>query len=393
LKQSLNFLREELQELKYEGLYREFNTVCSGPEEWVSVNGRKLFNLCSNNYLGLAADRRVKQAASNAVEVYGCGATASRLIVGNYELYDRLEEKIARFKGTESALVFNSGYCANIGIISALVGRGDAVISDRLNHASIIDGIILSRAENRRYRHLDLDSLEHVLKDCASFRRKLIVTDTVFSMDGDVAPLKEIVWLKEKYGALLMIDEAHGSGVLGPTGKGLAEVDGVSGAVEVNMGTLGKALGVAGAYVAGSQVLIDYLRNKSRSLIYSTGLPPAVVGGLLAALQIIQEEPWRRERLLSKAEMFRHRLNTIGFKTMNSQSQIIPIVVGSASKAVEFSKRLMEENVLLTAIRPPTVPTNTARLRVSLMSTHQDKDLEMALAKIEHVGRWLDDLF
>lgn len=382
-------MEEELRELKAKKLFRQFKTTQSPSEEWVVIDGKKLLNLSSNNYLGLANDLRVKIGAMKALETYGFGATASRLVVGNYELYDQLEKEIASFKGTEDALVFNSGYTANLGVIPALVGREDVVISDKLNHASIVDGILLSRAEHRRFRHKDMASLEKILQKCDSFRRKLIITDSVFSMDGDLAPLKEIIRLKEKYGSLLMIDEAHGSGIFGAHGKGLAEMLGVSEAVDINMGTLSKALGGAGAYIAGSKVLVDYLRNKCRSLIYTTALPPVIIGGLLAALKIVSVEPWRREKLLAKATYLRKKLKQRGFDTLDSESQIIPILIGSISKTLEFSQKLNEDNLLVTAIRPPTVPVNTARLRVSLMSTHQHEDIEMALDKLTKIGREL----
>jgi len=386
LNPGLSFIAAELQELKDKELYRQFKTTQSPSQEWVVINGKKLLNLCSNNYLGLANDDRVKSGAIRALKTYGFGATASRLVVGNCELYDNLENEIASFKGTESALIFNSGYAANIGVIPALMGREDIVISDKLNHASIVDGILLSRAEHRRFKHRDMASLEKMLQKCDGYRRKLIITDSVFSMDGDLAPLKEMVSLKEKYGALLMIDEAHGSGIFGDNGRGLAEMEGISEAIDINMGTLSKALGGAGAYIAGSKVLIDYLRNKCRSLIYTTALPPAIIGGLLCALKIISEEPWRRKQLLAKAEFLRKELNRRGFDTLDSASQIIPILIGSNGKALEFSQRLYEENVLVTAIRPPTVPVNTARLRVALMSTHRDEDIEMALDKLTKIG-------
>ena len=385
----LSFLEEELQQLKKTELFRQFKTIQSHPGEWVTLGGKKALNLSSNNYLGLAWDSRVKAAAAKALESYGFGATASRFVVGNYELYNQLEKEVAIFKAAEGALVFNSGYSANLGVIPALVGRGDVVISDKLNHASIVDGIILSRADHQRYKHRDMASLEKVLKSCGKYRRKLLVTDTVFSMDGDLAPMKEITALKEQYGAILMIDEAHGGGVFGAEGKGLAEFAGVSKAVDINMGTFSKAFGGLGAYVSGNKLLIDYLRNKSRSLIFSTALPPAVIGGLLEALKIVRSEPWRGQALLVKAENLRKVLQEKGFDTLDSKSQIIPIVVGAASKALEFSQRLLEEGLLITAIRPPSVPVNTARLRIALMATHQEQDLELAVEKLVRVGREL----
>lgn len=386
---TFDFIKDELEELKAKELFRSLRTVQSYPSEWITIDGVNLLNLSSNNYLGLAGDCRVKKAAAAALEAYGLGATASRLVAGNYELYNQLEQEIAAFKGTEAALVFNSGYAANIGVIPALVGRQDVIISDRLNHASIIDGIILSRAERFRFDHRDMVSLEKILMNIDPGRKKLIVTDTVFSMDGDLAPLKEIVALKEKYGAILMLDEAHGGGIFGDTGKGLAEAAGVSDAVDINMGTLGKAFGGVGAYIAGKKILIDYLINKSRSLIYSTGLPPAVVGGLLESLKIVREEPWRRENFLKKADTFRRELKRNGFNVLDSESHIIPVVIGSSQKTVEFSKRLWAEKLYVAAIRPPTVPVNTARLRISLMATHKSEDLKMAMEKFVQIGHEL----
>lgn len=385
----LDFLAEELEALKEKDLFRQFKTVESPSEEWVVINGKKLLNLCSNNYLGLANHPQVVKASIDALTSWGFGASASRLVVGNFELYDQLERELSLFKGTEGALVFSSGYTANLGIIPALVGRQDVVISDKLNHASIVDGILLSRAQHLRFKHRDMNSLEKVLQKCDTYRRKLIVTDSVFSMDGDLAPLPEIVRLKEEYGALLMLDEAHGSAIFGLNGKGLAEQMGVSEAVDINVGTLSKAFGGVGAYVAGRKILIDYLRNKCRSLIYTTALPPAVIGGLLSVLKLIREEAWRREKLLAKANFFREQLQLRGFETLDSQSQIIPVIIKSNAKALEFSKRLYEENILVSAIRPPTVPINTARLRITLMSSHQDDDLKMALAKLTKIGRAL----
>lgn len=382
----LSSLEKELSELREKGLYREFRTVRSHPGEWVTIDNKRLLNLSSNNYLALAGDLRIKRAAAAALEDCGFGATASRLVVGNYELYNRLEKEIADFKGTEAALVFNSGYAANLGIIQALIGRGDMVVSDRLNHASIIDGIVLSRAEHRRYKHRDMASLEKILKTSGAFRRKLIITDSIFSMDGDLAPLKEIAQLKHKYGALLMLDEAHGCGVFGDKGRGLAEAAGVSGAVDIHMGTFSKAFGGMGAYAAGTGTLIEYLRNKSRSLIYTTALPPVVVGGLLEALRIIREESWRRENLLAKAEKLRNALRQQGFDTLHSQSQIIPVVIGSARKTLEFSLRLFARSIFAPAVRPPTVPADTARIRLALMATHSDDDLETALQKMAQTG-------
>lgn len=383
-----NFARE-LADLRKRHAYREFRTIQGIPGEWVEIKGRRLLNLSSNNYLGIANHPFIKEMSVRAVEELGCGATASRYIAGNYELYDQVEQELARLKNTEAALLFNTGYAANLGIISALVGKGDLVLCDKLNHASIIDGIMLSGAKLIRYKHLDLAHLEKILQQETGYRRRLIVTDTVFSMDGDLAPLPEIVSLKEKYGAVLMIDEAHGGGIFGPNGGGLAEFYGVSDRVEVTMGTLGKAFGCAGAYVAGRRVLIDYLRNKTRSLIFTTGLPPAVLGSIQGAIQVVRDEGWRRKEVLGKAAKVRDSLAGAGFNILNTRSQIIPVVTGTNETTLEFSRRLEEAQILAVAVRPPTVPPNSARLRLAVMATHRPEDLARAVDTIIDIGREL----
>jgi len=382
-------LARDLRELQDKNLFRGLRTVSGPPAEWVEIAGKRLLNLSSNNYLGLAGHPLLKKGALEAVERLGCGATASRLIVGNFDLYEEAEKELADFKNTEAALIFNSGYTANVGIITSLVTKGDLVLSDKLNHASIIDGILLSKADYIRYQHRDLASLEKALDQAKGYRRKLIVTDTVFSMDGGFAPLPEIVALKEHYGAILMIDEAHGGGIFGDHGRGVAEFYDVAKKVEVNMGTLSKAFGCAGAYVAGKKILIDYLLNKARSLIFTTGLPPAVVGSILAALQVVKTEKWRREQVLFKAAWMRERLQAAGFNLLNGQSQIIPVIIGDNETTLEFSRRLMAANILAVAIRPPTVPANSARLRLTVMATHREEDLEMAVAAVIKIGQEL----
>jgi 8-amino-7-oxononanoate synthase len=282
-------------------------------------------------------------------------------------------------KKTEAALVFSSGYMANAGIISALVGRDDVVFSDRLNHASIVDGIVLSRAELKRYPHNDVGALEELLAKATGARRRLIVTDTVFSMDGDVAPLKEIALLAKKYGAWFMVDEAHAFGVLGPTGCGLIEELGLETDVDIQMGTLSKAAGSFGAYAAGPRELIDHLVNTARSFIFTTGLPPAIAAASRAALTIMREEPGRRERVLRSAQRLRTGLRQFGFDTLQSVTPIIPVAIGEATRAVEFSKQLLERGVFVQAIRPPTVPQGTARLRVTVTAAHTDDDIARCL--------------
>ncbi|MBE0467357.1 MAG: 8-amino-7-oxononanoate synthase, partial [Candidatus Desulforudis sp.] len=321
----LEVLKTDLNRRAEAGLRRQLKVAQAAHGPWVSLEGRRMLNLASNNYLGLAVDPVLVEAMTVATVSGGCGATASRLIVGNHTGYREVEEYLARFKGTAAALIFPSGYHANLGTISALVGRGDVVFSDKLAHASIIDGIVLSRAEHKRFRHNDVEHLRHLLQqNRPDYRRALIVTESVFSMDGDVAPLVELVALKERYGAWLMVDEAHGAGVFGPRGQGLAHALGIGEAVEVQMGTFSKAFGCVGGYVAGERTLIDYLVNSSRSFIYSTGLPPGVVAAIGAAVRAVEQAAARRERLLEYADRFRGLLQAAGLNTGASVTQIIP---------------------------------------------------------------------
>ncbi|MFZ3373094.1 MAG: 8-amino-7-oxononanoate synthase [Desulfitobacteriaceae bacterium] len=380
-------LAGELERLQVQHLFRELKSVTGVLTEWVEMQGKRLLNLSSNNYLGIAAHPSLKTAAIKAVQELGCSATSARLIVGNYELYDQVEKDLSRFKDTEAALIFNTGYMANVGIITALAGRRDIIISDKANHASIIDGVRLSGAEFLRYKHVDMGDLERCLKKTDGYRRKLIITDSVFSMDGDLAPLPAIVEMKEKYGAVLMIDEAHGDGIFGENGRGLAEYYGLMDRVEINMGTFGKAFGCSGAYVAGRKVLIDYLRNKARSFIFTTGLPPVVVASVQAALQVVKQENWRSKEVLVKAAWVRAELTKAGFNLLNSESQIIPILVGDNAPTLEFSKRLFDVNILAMAVRPPTVPLKAARLRLTVMATHSNEELAWATEQIKQIGR------
>lgn len=379
-------LAKEISALADGHLWRELKTVTGAPGEWVEVGGQRLLNLSSNNYLGLANHPELREASIQAIKEWGCGATSARLMAGNYGLYDQVEDELARFKKTEAALMFNSGYTANLGIITALAGRGDLIISDRLNHASIVDGIRLSGAEFRRYRHADMGDLERCLQKGEGYRRKIVITDSVFSMDGDLAPLREIVELKERYGAVLMVDEAHGGGIFGQNGRGLAEYLGVSDRVEINMGTLGKAFGCAGAYVAGRKVLVDYLRNRARSFVFTTALPPAVLGCVQAAIRMVERESWRREEVLAKAAWVRAELGRRGFNSLTSESQIIPIMVGDNATTLEFSRRLTEANIWAVAVRPPTVPPRAARLRLTVLATHSREDLAGAVERITGLG-------
>jgi 8-amino-7-oxononanoate synthase len=387
---ALSFIDEEMAMLQRKHLYRQLRVVQEVlPEGWITMEGRRLLNLSSNNYLGLANSRLLREEAGEWLQRFGASASASRLIVGNLSLHQTVEEKIAAFQGAEAAILYNTGYMANVGVISALMNKGDFILSDKLNHASIVDGIMLSGAEFRRYPHGDLNRLEDLLKKSSARNKKLIVTDSVFSVDGDIAPLKEIVELKERFGAILMIDEAHGGGVFGENRRGVAEMLGVEEAVEVHMGTFSKALGSYGAYVCGSMKLVEYLVNRSRSFIYSTSLPPAVLGANLAAIRVVAETPELSRKVLENAAYLRQNLNRLGFNTLASASQIIPLLVGDNRKAVEFASLLFKKGVMAVAIRPPTVPPKTARLRLSVTAEHRCEDLDFAISCLNEVGQAL----
>lgn len=381
---------KELDDLKEQGLYRHIRTISGSQGAHVNLDGRDVLLLCSNNYLGLADHPYLKEAAVRAVESYGAGTGASRLVSGTMELHEELEYRLAYFKGTKSALVFNSGYAANTGVIPALVGRGDLVFSDRLNHASIVDGCLLSRARLLRYPHRDMAALRRLLEGTRSNEgRKLVVTDGVFSMDGDLAHLPELVSLKKEFGTILMVDDAHGTGVLGDCGRGTAEHCGVEAGIDIHMGTLGKALGGFGAYVAASREIIELLVNRARSFIFSTSLPPSVLATALAALDIVESSEGRtlRNRVMRHADAVRSFLETAGFDTLGSRTQIIPLHVGGTVETMEFSRQLLEKGIFVQGIRPPTVPRGSSRLRLTVMATHKEQDLERAVELIERTGR------
>ncbi len=380
-------LRNELDQLTGKSQRRVLSQVEHADRPLLVMNGRRMLNLASNDYLGLAGDERLKRASADAVAHYGAGATASRLIVGNHPLYLEAERALTLWKKSEAGLILQSGYAANTGIIAALIGRSGTVYSDKLNHASIVDGIVLSRAEHLRYRHNDLSHLEALLKKTPAHKRKLIVTDTVFSMDGDMARLHDLVTLKQRYNAILMVDEAHGSGVFGPNGEGFVHALKLQDQVDVQMGTFSKALGCYGAYVTGSELLIDYLTNKMRSFIFSTALPPAVLGSIREAIRVVQEERFRRERLQETAADFRTALSSLGFDTCQSRAQIVPVRIGSNVRTVKFSQRLQEEGIAAIPVRPPTVPENEARIRFTVTALHEPDELTWAVGKIAALGK------
>jgi 8-amino-7-oxononanoate synthase len=378
-------IQKELQDLKSSSLYRTLKSVAGDQGPVLTVDGREVLNFSSNNYLGIANHPDLAAAAKQAIDRYGCGSGASRLISGNMTLHEELETKIAEFKGAEAALVFNSGFQANTGILATLAGEDDVILSDALNHASIIDGCRLSRAKAVVYAHCDLGELEAALKRAVGYRRKLIVTESIFSMDGDEAPLTRIVELGEKYGAMVMVDEAHATGLYGATGAGVVAKLGLGDRVLVQMGTLGKALGGFGAYVAGSRALRELLINRCRSFIFTTSLPPAVMAMAIAAIDLVKREPQRREALWSNCRSLTEGLCALGFQIGASASPILPLIVGDAAKCMKFSELLLERGVFAQGIRPPTVPPGTSRLRITLMATHTREHIDGALKVFEEV--------
>ena len=368
---------ERLEELRESGLHRRLRLVESPQAPRVLLDGNPVLLLCSNDYLGLADRAEVRDAAAQAALRWGAGAGASRLISGNMEPHRRLEERLAAFKGYEAALLFGSGYLANIGAISALAGRGGVVFSDELNHASIVDGCRLARAETFVYRHGDAEHLAWGLRE-AGERASLIVTDGVFSMDGDTAPLGDLVRLARQHECKLMVDEAHATGALGPGGRGSVAAAGLSDEIDLVVGTLGKALGSYGAYVCASVELREYLLNTARSFVFSTALPPPSLAAALAALQLLEEEPEMVARLNANAAVLREGLRAEGLAPGGEQSQIVPLEIGEAQPTMALCERLLEHGVFAQGIRPPTVPPGSSRLRFSVMATHEEAELRDA---------------
>ena len=374
--------REVLDELARRGLMRKLRTVEGAQGPRVRIDGRELLCFCSNNYLGLADHPALVQAATRAAEEHGTGSGSSRLVAGTMVLHRRLEDAVAGFKRAEAAIVFPTGYAANLGVIPALVGGHDVVYCDRLSHASIIDGCRLAGADLRVYPHKDVARLDRLLARRRG-NRTLVVTDTVFSMDGDIAPLPDLVEVCERHGAILMIDEAHATGVLGETGRGATEHFGIEpGRIPVVMGTLSKAVGSLGGYVVGGFDLIELLINTARSFIYTTALPPAVCAASIAGLRMIDEDPQRRARLWERTRQLQDGLREAGLDLGDTETPITPVVVGKADDAVALADRLLDAGILAPAIRPPTVPDGTARIRLSPMATHTREDIEAVLEAV-----------
>lgn len=383
-----NYFDKKLQQIKAEGLHRQMKYLLSPQGAHVSIAGEDILMLSSNSYLGLCFDERLRNAAHTALEQYGTGSGGSRLTTGSYDIHKKLEEEIAAFKGAEAALVFGTGYMANVGILSAVASKSWVIFSDRLNHASIIDGCRLSGSEIAVYAHCDPADLERKINQYPG-RPGLIVTDGLFSVDGDIAPLPALVEITRKHKLLLMVDDAHATGVLGKNGGGTAEHFGLDGGIDIAMGTMSKALASEGGFVAGSHSMIDYLVNTARSFIFSTAPAPATIAVSLAALDIVRKEPAARDTLREHSLWFRTELCTMGFDVAAYPTPIISIVLGRPDLAVDFSKRLMGKKVFVSAIRPPTVPAGTSRLRINIMATHTKDELTRALEAIGNVGRAL----
>src|SRR5919199_1064806 len=385
---SLAWLGPELEDLRQHHLLRGLSDFETAPEPEIIYQGRKFLLLASNNYLGLATDSRVVNAATDAVRRYGASTAASRLVSGSTLLHRELERELAALKGTEAAILFSSGYLANLGTIGALVGPGDVVFCDRLNHASIVDAAFLSRARLIVYHHADPDHLAELLERHTG-RRRLIVTDSVFSMDGDLAPLPALCDLAERWGCMLMVDEAHATGVLGARGAGAVELLGVRGRVPIVMGTLSKALGSVGGFVAGSRRLVDFLRNRARTFMFDTALAPSAVGAAIAALRVARAEEERRAWLRQMLAVLHDELVDLGYDVLPPDAAILPVLVGDSDAALDLALALRERGVWAPAIRPPAVPRGMARVRVTLMATHTEAHLERAVAAFAGARRAL----
>ena len=386
----LDFITERLEELKEQGIYRRLTVLESPAGARCKINGKDVINLSSNNYLGLANHPRLIKAAKDAIDKWGVGAGAVRTIVGNMTIHEELEKKLADFKHVEAVLVFSSGFTANAGVIPAVVDKGDVIISDELNHASIIDGCKLSKADIVRYKHSDMEDLENVINQVKDkYNTKLIITDGVFSMDGDIAKLPEIVELAEKYGCLTYVDDAHSSGVLGSNGQGSAHHFGLTGRVDIQIGTLSKAIGVVGGYVAARKNLIDWLNHRGRPFLFSTALPPSTAAACIGAVNILSESRELTDTMWDRAKYFKSGLSRLGFNIGKSETPIIPVITGDARKAVELSRRLFEEGVFAQSIVFPTVSKEGARVRTIVTAAHSIKDLDDALIAFEKVGKEL----
>lgn len=386
----LDFITEKMNELKEQGLYRKLTILGSASGPRCIINGKNVINLSSNNYLGFANHPRLKAAAIKGIEDWGVGAGAVRTIIGNMTIHEELEAKLAKFKHVEAVLTFQSGFTANAGCIPAVTDKGDVIITDELNHASIIDGCRLSKADVVRYKHSDMADLEKVILEVKDkYKTKMIITDGVFSMDGDIAKLPEIVELAEKYGCITYVDDAHSSGVLGSNGQGSAHHFGLSDRVDIQIGTLSKAIGAVGGYVAGRRNLIEWLNHRGRPFLFSTAMPPAMVMACMEAIDILSESTELTDKLWDNAKYLKAGLDKLGFDTGNSETPITPVIAGESKVAIELSKRLYEEGVFAQSIVFPTVAKDKARVRTIVTAAHTKVDLDEAIAAFAKVGKEL----
>ena len=389
----LSYLKEKIEELKKDGVYRTLPVMETASEAEVILNGKKVINLSSNNYLGFANNDRIKKAAIAAIEKYGAGSGAVRTIIGNMDIHEDLEKLLAKFKKDEAAFLYQSAFNCNAGTIQAITEPGDIIISDELNHASIIDGCRLSKASKTVFKHSDMDSLETVLKDARkNYKNILIITDGVFSMDGDIAKLPEIVELAEKYEAMTYVDDSHGSGVLGESGRGTIDHFGLHGRVDFSMGCLSKGIGVMGGYVSGSQTMYDWLSHRSRPVLFSTSLPPAVVGAVTEAVTMLMESTEYTDKLWENARYWKEKIGGLGFNTGHSETPITPVIIGDEAKTMEFSRKLLENGVFVSGIVFPTVPKGTGRVRCMVTAAHTKEQLDRAVEVFEKVGKEMNIL-
>jgi glycine C-acetyltransferase len=387
----LAWIQNELDGLKAQGLFTVIRSLSSPQGAWLEVDGRRVLNFCSNNYLGLANHPHLKDAAQQAIQTHGVGPGAVRTIAGTMDLHLELEKRLAAFKGVEAAISFQSGFNANLAVIPALVGKEDVIFSDELNHASIIDGCRLSRARIVRYRHNDADDLRRVIRETQAngYRRALLVTDGVFSMDGDIAPLDKLTVVAEEHSLMQMVDDAHGEGVLGRGGRGIVDHFGLHGRVDIEVGTMSKAFGVMGGYVAGRQPMVDWLSQRGRPFLFSSAVTPADVAACIAAVDLLEQSTELVDRLWQNGHYFKAGMKQLGFDTGASETPITPVILGEAPLAQRFSRRLFEEGVFATAIGFPTVPRGKARIRVMISAAHTTHDLDQALGVFQKVGRQL----
>jgi glycine C-acetyltransferase len=386
----LDWLTQEIDGLKEQGLYNRIRTIGSAQGAWLTVDGKNVLNFCSNNYLGLANHPKIVEAAKEATKKYGVGPAAVRSIAGTMDLHVQLEQRLARFKGAEDVITFQSGFTANLGTISALVGKEDVVFSDRLNHASIIDGCRLSGAKIIPYEHNDPGALEDAIRDNLSkYRRALIVTDGVFSMDGDIAPLPDLYEVAKKYDILFMVDDAHGEGVLGKGGRGIVDHFGLHGKVDIEVGTMSKAFGVVGGIVAGDKLIVEWLRQRGRPFLFSSAVTAPDAAACLAAVDLLEESTELVDKLWANAKYFKAEMKKLGFDTGVSETPITPVMLGEAPLAQQFSRELFEEGVFAMAIGFPTVAKGKARIRVMISAAHDNDDLGKGLDAFEKVGRKL----